>query len=68
MGLVQGKKESVTSGPSTNLPGAAVVEVADAEELMEKNMEYLASGQKPPRFVIRKQELAASGNRWSNRT
>jgi hypothetical protein len=68
MGLVQDKKASVTSGPSTNVPGSAVVEVADAEELMDKNMEYLASGQKPPRFVIRRTEPATSGNRWSNRT
>lgn len=68
MGLVQGKKDSVTSGPSTNQTGTAVVEVADADELMAKNMEYLASGQKPPRFVIRKQEAPTSGNRWSQRT
>jgi hypothetical protein len=68
MGLVQEKKASITSGPSTNKAGQAVVEVADAEELMEKNMEYLASGQTPPRFVIRKTEALTSGNRWSQRT
>lgn len=68
MGLVQDKKGSVTSGPSTTQGGPAVVEVADADELMARNMEYLASGQKPPRFVIRKQEVPTSGNRWSNRT
>lgn len=68
MGLVQEKKSSVTSGPSTNQGGQAVVEVADAEELMDKNMQYLASGQKPPKFVIRKQEAPTSGNRWSQRT
>jgi len=65
MGLVQEKKASVTSGPSTNQSGNAVVEVADAEELMQKNMEALASGQKPPRFVIRKQEQKES--RWAQR-
>lgn len=69
MGLVQDKKQSVTSGPSTKQGGGPVIEeVADAEELMEKNMEYLASGRTPPRFVIRKTEAPTTGNRWSNRT
>jgi len=67
MGLVQDKKASITSGPSTNQGGTAVVEVADADELMAKNMEYLASGQKPPKFVIKKQDVA-TGSRWSQRT
>ena len=67
MGMVQEKKASVTSGPSTNKGGSTVVEVADAEELMQRNMEYLASGQTPPKFVIRKQEAPTSGNRWSQR-
>jgi hypothetical protein len=67
MGLVQDKKASVTSGPSTNQGGKTVVEVADADELMQKNMEYIASGQTPPKFVIRKQE-APTGNRWSQKT
>src|SRR5258708_39085583 len=39
MGLVQDKKAAVTSGPTTNQTGAAVVEVAAAEELMQKNIE-----------------------------
>src|ERR1700761_4348846 len=38
MGIVQSKKESVTSGPSTSQGGQAVVEVADADELMSKNI------------------------------
>lgn len=67
MGLVQDKKASITSGPSTNTSGKAVVEVADAEELMSKNMEYLASGQQPPRFVIRSKEAPTSGNRWAQK-
>lgn len=67
MGLVQDKKASITSGPSTNKESQSVIEVADADELMAKNMEYLASGQKPPKFVIRKQEAPTSGNRWSQR-
>jgi hypothetical protein len=67
MGLVQDKKASVISGPSTNRAGSAVVEVADADELMEKNMEYLASGQKPPKFVIRP-PAAAPRDRWAQRT
>lgn len=66
MGLVQGKKESVTSGPSTNKAGVPVVEVADADELMQKNMEYLASKQTPPRFVIRTPTPKQS--QWSQRT
>lgn len=67
MGLVEGKKASITSGPGTNKESAPVIEVADADELMARNMEYLASGQKPPKFVIRKQEAPTSGNRWSQR-
>jgi hypothetical protein len=66
MGLVQGKKESVTSGPSTNKAGSAVIEVADADELMQKNMEYLANGQTPPRFVIR--PPAPKPSPWAQRT
>lgn len=68
MGLVQSKKDSVTSGPTTNQTGSAVVEVADADELMQKNMDALASGQKPPRFVIRTPASRNSGERWSQRT
>ena len=68
MGLVQDKKASITSGPSTTKEGQAVVEVESAEELMDKNMEYLASGQKPPRFVIRQKEAVSSGSRWTQKT
>lgn len=67
LGMVQEKKASVTSGPSTQQGGQAVVEVQDADELMSKNMEYVLAGQKPPRFVIRpKQE--GSATRWAQRT
>ncbi len=68
MGLIQSKKESVTSGPSTAKGGQNVVEVADADELMQKNMEYLANGQTPPKFVIRKAETISSDKRWGNKT
>lgn len=67
MGLVQQKKDSVTSGPSTNQAGTGVVEVESADELMQKNMEYLASGQKPPRFVIKPKD-ANNRDRWSQKT
>jgi len=67
MGIVQSKKESVTSGPSTSQGGQAVVEVADADELMSKNMEYVLAGQKPPRFVIRPQSETTK-SRWTQRT
>lgn len=66
MGLVQDKKASVISGPSTNQSGNGVVEVADAEELMSRNMDFLASGQKPPRFVIKPR--VPSQGQWSQRT
>lgn len=65
MGLVQDKKSSVTSGPSTNQGGQTVIEVDDADELMARNMEYLASGQKPPKFVIRPQ--APKQSQWAQR-
>lgn len=65
MGLVKDKKASVTSGPSTNQGGKSVIEVADADELMSKNMEYLASGQTPPKFVIR--PPAQKQSQWTQR-
>jgi len=68
MGLVQEKKTSITSGPSTNVAGQTVVEVESAEELMEKNMDYLAMNQKPPRFVIRPKAAPTAEQRWSQRT
>ncbi len=67
LGMVQEKKASVTSGPSTTQGGQGVVEVADADELMSKNMEYVLSGQKPPRFVIRPSKDVPS-TRWAQRT
>lgn len=54
MGLVQEKKDSVTANSSTSAPSQAVVEVADRDELMQKHMEAVLSGVKPPRFVIKK--------------
>jgi hypothetical protein len=66
MGLVEDKKKSITSGPSTTKGSAPVVEVADSDELMARNMEYLASGQTPPRFVIRPPQ--AKQSQWAQRT
>lgn len=70
MGLVQSKKESITSGPSTNKPGATVVEVEDAEELMNKSMGWALDhpGQALPRFVIRPQAQTQRDQRWAQRT
>ena len=67
MGMIQDKKASMTSGPTTHQGGTPVVEVADADELMAKNMEYLASGQKPPKFVIRQSATVPSDKRWAQR-
>lgn len=70
MGLVQGKKESVTSGPSTNKGSSGtVVEVADAEELMTKSMEWSIDHPKEamPKFVIRPQ-VQKLDQRWAQRT
>lgn len=66
MGMVQEKKASVTSGPSTNKGGQAVVEVADLDELMTKKMEYSLAGQTAPKFVIRQAE-ASPPSRWAQR-
>ena len=67
MGLVQDKKASVTSGPSTQQGGQAIVEVESADELMSKNMEYVLNGQKPPKFVIRPSKEEPK-TRWAQRT
>lgn len=68
MGMVNEKKQAVTSGPSTSKGGAAqVVEVADSDELMQKNMEYVISGQTPPKFVIRPQ-APQNRDRWAQKT
>lgn len=67
MGLVSGKKQSVTSGPSTNKQTVPVVEVADSDELMQKHMDYVAAGQTPPRFVIRP-PAPVSRDRWTQKT
>lgn len=67
MGMVDDKKKAVTSGPSTNKPGATIVEVADSDELMQKNMEYIASGQTPPKFVIRP-PAQNNRDRWAQKT
>lgn len=69
MGMVQDKKQSVTSGPSTNRAGSTVVEVGDAEELMQRSMEYAIDhpGQPLPKFVIRSQTREGR-DRWSQKT
>lgn len=67
MGMVQSKKESVTSGPTTHQGGETVVEVDDIDELMSKRMEYALSGEKAPRFVIRKNNVQPS-SRWALKT
>lgn len=71
MGLVQSKKDSVTSGPSTNRTGAnPTIEVADVDELMQKTQEYALDhpGQPVPKFVIRPQtQASASNQRWAQK-
>jgi multidrug efflux pump subunit AcrB len=67
MGMVQEKKESVTSGKSTTNAGQGVVEVEDTDELMSKRMEYSLRGEKAPKFVIR-QSQEPSKTRWAQRT
>lgn len=71
MGLVQGKKESITSGPSTNRStGAAIVEVNDIDEMMQRASEHALDhpGQPAPKFVIRPPSQTASAQRWAQRT
>lgn len=69
MGLVQSKKESVTSGPSTNKnPNGTIIEVADAEELMQRSMEASLNGGPIPKFVIRPQAQPQRDQRWAQRT
>lgn len=71
MGFVQSKKESVTSGPSTNRGGSsAIVEVADAEELMSRSMAWsLDNPNQPlPKFVIRSPAQSQRDQRWAQRT
>src|SRR3990167_9510247 len=54
LGMVQDKKDSVTASTSTNQPGGQVVEVGSTDELIQRNMEAMLSGQKRPRFVVKK--------------
>lgn len=69
MGLVQSKKESITSGPSTNkAPNGTIIEVADAEELMQRSMEASLAGGPIPKFVIRPQAQVNRDQRWAQRT
>jgi hypothetical protein len=71
MGMVQDKKASVTSGPSTNKGGATnVVEVADVDEMMQKAQEHALDhpGQPIPKFVIRPPGQAVTTQRWAQRT
>ena len=67
MGMVNEKKQSVTSGPSTNKAGAAVIEVADSDELMQRQMEATLSGGPVPRFVIRP-PAPNNRDRWTQKT
>lgn len=53
MGLVSGKKQDVTAGPSTSTASGTVIEVADADELLRRSLESQLSGQKDVRYVIR---------------
>lgn len=67
MGLVQDKKQSVTSGPANvRSGGMAVVEVADIDELMQKQMEASLDGNKNIKFVIRP-PAAQSQGRWAQK-
>lgn len=72
MGMVQAKKDSVTSGPSTaRTSTTAVVEVADVDELMQKTQEFALDnpGKPVPKFVIRPQgQASATNQRWAQRT
>lgn len=69
MGLVQSKKDSVTSGPSTNkAPNGTIIEVADAEELMTRSMEASLAGGPIPKFVIRPRSATPVDQRWAQRT
>lgn len=70
MGMVQDKKSSMTSGPSTTKGGPAVIEVNDTDELLQKSQEYLLDhpGQALPKFVVRPKALISSEQRWSQRT
>lgn len=66
MGIVQEKKGSTVSGPTTAKGGTtSVIEVADSDELMQRNMEAILAGEKPPRFVIR--QGVANGSRWAQK-
>lgn len=68
MGMVQGKKDSITSGPSTNKGGGpTVIEVSDAEELMTRSMEASLAGGPMPKFVIRP-PTQQRDQRWAQRT
>lgn len=71
MGMVQAKKDSVTSGPSTNRTGAvSVVEVDDIDQMMQKAQEFALDnpGKPPPKFVIRPKGQEAQSQRWAQRT
>jgi hypothetical protein len=70
LGIVQEKKLSTTSGPSTARPGVQVMEVADTEELMNKSMEWAADnpGKPLPKFVIRQTATPTGSSRWTQRS
>ncbi|HEX9504268.1 MAG TPA: hypothetical protein VF974_08210 [Patescibacteria group bacterium] len=54
MGLVNGKRNDITAGPSTSNSSQNIIEVSDSDELLRKSMEAQLAGQKDVRFVIRK--------------
>lgn len=53
MGLVKGKQQSVTAGPSTATGSGTVVYVDSQDELIKKSMEAALDGRKDVRFEVR---------------
>lgn len=53
MGLVNGKRQEITQGPSTSSANSQVVEVENAEDLIKRSLEAQLSGQKDVKFVIK---------------
>ena len=65
--MVQEKKQSVTSGPSTNKGGVSVIEVEDLDDLMKRSSQYLLDhpGQALPKYVIKDQ--SGKQPQWAQR-
>ena len=53
MGLVQGKKDSVTAGPGSTTSSGTVIYVDSQDEMIKKSMEAALEGKKDLRFEIR---------------